>query len=264
MRFCPQCGEERLRPDDLSLRDLLAQLLKNATSVDGKLLRSWRTLLTSPGSLTAAHVRGERRRTMNPLTLFFIANAVFVAMQSLTGVDVLSSPLSSHLHTQDWSGFARSLVHQRLVERQITLEAYAPVFDRVALFNAKTLIILMALTFAPLTAIIFRRRHLPAGAHIVFALHLYAFVLLVLSVSVLLAEIDFLLVGRGLGSATVDNVLSVLNLLACGGYIFLALPKIYSAAGWRRWASTLVMTAVLALLFVGYRFVIFLLTFYAT
>ena len=101
MRFCPQCGEERLRPDDLSLRDLLAQLLKNATRIDGKLLRSWRTLLTSPGSLTAAHVRGERRRTMNPLTLFFIANALFVAMHSLTGVDVLSSPLSSHLHTQD-------------------------------------------------------------------------------------------------------------------------------------------------------------------
>jgi Protein of unknown function (DUF3667). len=264
MRFCPQCGEERLRPDDLSLRDLLAQFLKNTSSIDGKLVRSWRTLLTRPGRLTAAHIGGERRWTMNPVTLFFLANAVFVAMQSVTGVNVLSSPLSSHLHSQDWSAFAQSLIGQRLVERNLTLEAYAPVFDRMALFNAKALIILMALAFAPLPAVIFRGRHLPAGAHIVFALHLYAFVLLVLSVSVLLAEADILLGGQGLSSGAVDNVLSILNLLACGAYIYFAIPKVYSANGWLNWASAIVMTFVMAFLFVGYRFVIFLITFYTT
>jgi hypothetical protein len=264
MRFCPQCGEERRRSDDLSLRDLARQFAKNTSSIDGKLLRSWRSLLIKPGQLTAAHIGGERRRYVNPLALFFIGNAVFVAAQSLTGMNILSSTLDSHLHAQDWSPFAQGLVSERLAARHLPLEAYAPVFDRSALFNAKALIILMALVFAALPAIVFSNRHRPAGAHIVFALHLYAFVLVVLSVSVLLAQLDVLIGGGGLRSGVVDKALSIFNLLVCGGYIYLAVPKVYSTTGWRRTGSALLLTLALALLFIGYRFAIFLITFYTT
>ena len=264
MRFCPQCGEERLRPDDLSMRHLLAQFVKDTSSVDGKLMRSWRSLLTSPGRLTAAHISGERRRFITPLALFFIGNAVFVAAQSLTGMNILSSPLDSHLHSQDWSPLAQDLVRDRLAARHLTLEAYAPVFDRAAIFNAKALIILMALLFAPLPAIIFRSRHRPTGVHIVFALHLYAFVLILLSVAVLLAEIDALLGGEGLHSGAVDKSLSLFNLLVCGGYIYLAIPKVYRTSGWPRLGATMFLTIAIALLFVGYRFAIFLITFATT
>jgi hypothetical protein len=263
MRFCPQCGEERLRPGDLSMRDLSAQLVKNASSIDGKLVRSWRILLTRPGQLTAAHVSGERRRTLSPLALFFIANAIFVGVQSLTGMNILSSPLASHLHFQDWSPFVQGLVQDRLASRGLTLEAYAPVFDRSAIFNAKALIILMALAFAPMPAIIFRG-HRPAGAHIIFAFHVYAFILVLLSFSVLLAQLDLSLGGGGLRSAVVDKALSVFNLLVCGGYLYLAIPKVYSTTGWRRAASAILLTLGIALIFVGYRFAIFLITFYTT
>ena len=263
MRFCPQCGEERLRPGDLGMRDLSAQLVKNASSIDGKLVRSWRGLLTRPGQLTAAYISGERRRTLSPLALFFIANAIFVGVQLLTGVNILSSPLDSHLHFQDWSPFVQGLVEDRLASRGLTLDAYAPVFDRSAVFNAKALIILMALAFAPMAAITFRD-HRPAGAHIIFALHLYAFILVLLSGSVLLAELDLLLGGGGLRSANVDKALSVFNLLVCGFYLYLAIPKVYSTAGWRRVASAMLLTLGIGLLFVGYRFAIFLITFYTT
>jgi hypothetical protein len=185
-------------------------------------------------------------------------------MQSLTGMNILSSTLDSHLHAQDWSSFAQGLVNERLTARHLPLEAYTPVFDRYALFNAKTLIILMALCFAALAGIVFYGRHLPAGAHIVFALHLYAFVLVVLSASVLLAQFDVILGGGGLGSDVVDKALSVFNLLVCGCYIYVAVPNVYSTTGWRRTGSTLLLTLALALLFVGYRFAIFLITFYTT
>jgi hypothetical protein len=264
MRFCPQCGEERLRADDLSMRDLAAQFAKATSSVDGKVMRSWGNLLSRPGRLTAAHMAGERRRYITPLALFFIGNAVFVTVQSLTGANILSSPLASHLHSQDWSAFAQRLVQQRLAQRHMTLEAYAPVFDRSAVFNAKALIILMALCFAPVTAMMFRARRRPAGAHIVFALHLYAFVLILLSVSVLLARLDLFLGGGGLRSGMVDASLSIFNLAACAAYLFLAIPKVYPTSGWRRWAATALLTSAVAVLFVGYRFAIFLITFAST
>jgi len=264
MRFCPQCGEERLRPTDLSIRDLTAQIIKDAISIDGKLVRSWRILLTRPGQLTAAHISGERRRYITPLALFFIANAAFVSVQALTGTNILSTPLDAHLHGQDWSPLVQSLVGDRLAARDLTLEAYAPVFDRSAQFNAKALIILMALAFAPLPALVFRDRHRPAGAHIVFALHLYAFILVLLSAAVLLAQLDIAFGGLGLRSGVVDKLLSVFNLLVCGGYIYLAVLRIYAASGAWKLAATIVLTSAVALLFVGYRIAIFLITFYMT
>ena len=264
MRFCPQCGEERLRPNDLSVRYLFTKLVENTSSVDGKLVRSWRTLLSRPGQLTAAHIAGERRRYLNPLAIFFIANAIFVGVQAFTGTNVLSSQLNSHLHSQDWAPIARELVQDRLAQRHLTLEAYSPVFDRLALFNAKALIITMALAFTPLLAIVFRKSQLRIGAHIVFALHLYAFILILLSASVLLAQVDVIMGGGGIDTAIVDNILSIFNLLACGTYLFLSVPSVYSTSGWHLASTTLFLTAALAVLFVGYRFVIFLITFSLT
>jgi hypothetical protein len=264
LRFCPQCGEERLRANDLSLRQMMRQFAKDTSSIDGKLMRSWRSVLTRPGQLTAAHIRGERRRYLTPLALFFIANAVFVAVQSATGTNILSSTLDSHLHSQDWSAFASTLVDDRLAHRHLTIEAYAPVFDRSAVFNAKVLIILMALAFAALLAVVFRERSRPTGAHIVFALHLYAFVLILLSVSVLLAQLDLWLGGAGLRSGVVDKTLSMFNLAACGVYLFFAIGIVYRSSGWTRWFAVPMLLMAIALWLVGYRFAIFLITFYTT
>ena len=217
-----------------------------------------------PGQLTAAFISGERRRYITPLALFFIGNATFVGIQSLTGTNVLSSPLDSHLHSQDWSPLAQELVRNRLANRHLTLDAYAPVFDQSALFNAKALIIFMALLFAPLPAIVARGSNRPAGAQIVFALHLYAFVLILLSASVILAWLDKVLGGQGLSSGLVDKTLSVFNLLVCGGYLYLAIGRVYPTSGWPRLASAVFLTISIAFLFLGYRFAIFLMTFATT
>src|SRR3954452_16740482 len=106
-KFCAQCGEERLRPRDLTFADLVGHFARALSSVDGKLLRSSRAILVTPGKLTASYVRGERRRFLGPIELFLIANALFFAMQSLTGMNVISSDLDSHLYVQDWRNVAQ-------------------------------------------------------------------------------------------------------------------------------------------------------------
>jgi hypothetical protein len=264
LSFCPSCGEQRLRRSDLTLADLAAQFAKGFSSIDGRLLRSFRSILTAPGDLTRAYVHGERRKFLGPLALFFVANALFVGSQALTGTNVLSSPLESHLHRQDWSPMAQTLVGQRLAARHIELAAYAPVFDRAAIFNAKALMILMVLALAPLLALIFFRRHRAAGVHIVFALHLYTFVLILLSLSVLLAESDLLMGGSGLNSRTVDLVLSLFNFSVCATYVYLAIRPTYRSSGPSRIVETALLSIAIATLFVLYRFAIFLITFFTT
>jgi hypothetical protein len=262
--FCPTCGEKPLRASDLTLVDLVGQLLREFSSVDGKLARSVRALLTRPGALSVAHVAGRRQPYLGPLQLFFVANALFVAVQSLTHANIFSSPLASHLHGQDWSGLARSLVGERLGERGATLSAYAQSFDRAAVLNAKAMIILMALAFVPLLPLLFHRARRAFGAHVVFALHAYAFILVLMCVSLAAAEAHLLAGGAGLGSPAVDLTLTAFNLLACGLYLYFATGAFYETRGLPRLAKSAALALAVGALIVLYRFAIFLITFAMT
>jgi hypothetical protein len=189
---------------------------------------------------------------------------LFFAVQSLTHFNVLSSTLDSHLHQQDWSPTALALVTARLAETGRTLAAYAPTFDQAAIFNAKTLIILMALLFLPFLPVFFHRARKTVGAHFVFALHLYAFILVLLCVSLLLAEAELLAGGKGLESHEVDLALSLFNLSGVALYLYFAAGKFYDARGASRVARAAFLAFATGAILVFYRFLIFLVTLYTS
>jgi hypothetical protein len=258
--FCPRCGEQPLGPHDLTLRDLVVKLGQSISSVDGKALATFKALLLHPGQLTVAHLKGQRRSYLGPLKVFLIANALFFAVQSATHTNILSSPLQSHLYQQDWQELARSMVAAHLREEQLTLAQFAPAFDTAVVLYAKSLIILMCLVLAPALALMFWRNRMPIGAHIVFALHLYAFVLLLFCFSLGIAEIDLLMGGAGLASPALDTSLSLLNLLASMTYLYLAIGKAYQASGARRAVAAIMLAATVGAIVIGYRFLMFLIT----
>lgn len=262
--YCPACGEEPLRPRDLKVDDLATRIFGALSNIDGKLTRSFRALLLRPGALTELYVAGQRRPWLGPLQLFLIANALFFAVQSWTHLAIFSSPLDSHLHNQDWQELARGLTAARLEARGETLAAFAPVFDRAALLNAKALIILMALAFAPFLPLLYPGARRAFGAHVVFALHLYAFILLLMCVSMLLAEAELLAGGGGLASEPVDIALSLFNLAACGIYLYFATGRFYGSRGAARIAKVALLTAAIGAIALGYRFAIFLITLYTS
>src|SRR5206468_437712 len=101
-----------------------------------------------PGALTLSWSQGMRKPYVAPFQLFLLANVIFFGLQWLTGTNIFSSTLDSHLYHQDWSELAASLVTQRLAETHASLESYAPLFDRAVVLNAKSLIVLMAVPFA--------------------------------------------------------------------------------------------------------------------
>jgi hypothetical protein len=179
-------------------------------------------------------------------------------------VHTLSSPLDSHLHHQDWSELARAMVADRLRSHGETLATYSPVFDDAVMFNARAMMILMVLAFVSWPLALFYRADRGLGVHVVFALHLYVFVLALLCVSLLLAEAQQLLGGEGLGSRTVDLALSLFNLAACAIYAYLAVGPVYASSGVARVATAGVLALAIAAIFVAYRFAIFVITLYTT
>ncbi len=205
-------------------------------------------------------MKGQRRPFIGPLKVFLIANALFFAAQSAIRTNVLSSTLQSHLFQQDWKSVAQSMVAAHLKANQLTLAEYTPAFDTAVVLYAKSLIILMVLALAPVLALIFWRSHRPIGVHIVFALHLYAFVLLLFCVSLGITELNLLSGGTGLASPRLDTALSLFNLAACFAYLILRSARPMArrlAAG--HWPPCSCRACVAAIV-IGYRFLMFVVT----
>ena len=262
--FCPRCGEEPLKPRELTFRGFVEKAAHALTSVDARTLRSIRTLWRLPGALTLMWINGVRKPFVQPLSLFLIANVAFVAIQVLTNQHVFNTSLDSHLHHQDWSSLAQSLLSSRLDSTGRTLPEYVPIFDRQVALNAKSLVVLMSLAFALPLPMVFWREKRPFMVHVVFSLHCYAFLLLLMSAALLVASLIALLGFGGIETPAVDKSLSVAMLLICGYYVFRAIGPVYGTSGVHRVIGTILLALVIAALVPGYRFALFFITLYST
>ena len=262
--YCPTCGERPRSPRELTLIGLCEQAFEAFTNVDGRLLRSFRYLIAAPGALTVAFVEGKRKPYLGPVALFLVANVVFFGAESMTRGFVFSTPLTSHLNTQPWSALAQPIVAGRLASQSVALESYAPRFDAAIALHARSMILAMVVAFAPVLALVFRRRRQPFATHVVFSLHLYAFMLLLLSIGTAVPAAPILAGGTRSTSDLLDAVLTIALMIACAAYLYPAVRAVYGVSRSRRVLSTVALTAAVAAIVLGYRFALFVFTLYTT
>ena len=261
---CPTCGERRPHRNELTLLGLVKQGLEAFTSYDSRLLRSVRMLLFHPGRLTLLYLKGSRKPYLGPFALFLLANVLFVAMEGVSGSNAFGSPLERHLNEQPWSHYAQQLVERRLAATGETIQSYAPVFDRAVAQNAKSFIIVMVLPLALLAALVFAGNQLPFAAHLTYSLHFHAFMLILISCSLVFAWLDTLIGGPGLESQLLDNTLAIFLLLACALYLYWSAGAVFQTAGWMRTVKAVILVMAAAAIFLGYRFLLLLFTLYTT
>jgi hypothetical protein len=261
---CSECGESEIRTSELGLRHLLIEAFHSLTNVDGRLLRSFRALLFHPGDLTIAYLEGPRKPYISPFEVFLIANVLFFAIQAITPDKVFSTPLASHLHGQDWSALARHMVANRVAEKHVTVDAYAPVFDHAVAVNARALVFAMGVPFALLLMLLFVRGTRQFAAHVVFTLHFYAFQLLILCPLLALLLVETWFGGSGVASGAMDVALFAIQLGISAVYLYVATGKVYGVRGARRLLSVAGLIAAVGGVVLGYRFFIFVVTLYGT
>ena len=262
--YCPACGERQPHPHELTLRGLLRQAVEAFTSLDGRLWRTLGNLLGRPGALTVLYKQGPRKPYIGPFALFLLTNVLFVAMEALPGSNIFSTPLDNHLHNQPWSPIAQELVSHRLEEMQTTLDAYAPIFNQAVARNAQSLVILMVLPFALFPLMLFRKSRMPFAVHLAFSLHFHAFLLLLISIALLIPVIDLWLGGAGLASRRLDNGIAIGSLLICAVYLYLSAGRVYGGSGTTRISKAVLLVLAAASIFLGYRFMLLLVTLYTT
>jgi len=204
--YCSACGQKRLDARDRTLSHLLAEAFRQVTEIDGKLLRSLRLLLFSPGMLSREYMDGRRVRYASPISLFLLANVVYFFAPAVSDFNlpfVNQVPGSMAVATLDpaapgyagdkrrmahWggqlhSGWTAPLVGRKLAARGVEqpgydLRALARDYDAESGVVGKTLIIVHVPIIALALALAYLRRRRYFVEHFVVALHLFTFLLL--------------------------------------------------------------------------------------
>jgi hypothetical protein len=163
-RFCAMCGQES-KPLDPPIRHFAREFAQELLDVDGRLLRSFRRLLFSPGFLSREHVEGRRAPWLSPLKLYLLTSVAMFGAQALGGAGEIELMTSDDLIKVNESlakyGYANLGELQRAIET-------------ARLTWMPRLMFVLVPLFAGLVAWVERRAGRRYPAHLVFALHVHA------------------------------------------------------------------------------------------
>lgn len=224
--FCPSCGQRQgdLLPTTL---EWVAALLDELFFVNRKVPRDLGTILTRPGALTKDWVEGRRAQHISPLRLYLAAAITYFILKSLFmphGTGVLEGLLAG-LESPGW------VIENTSEYRSEALRRAGAV--QVLRDNWSSLVLLL---MVPTSALVLKGRSWDKPRfveHLVFSLHVHAFVFVCLLVLMPLMWISAEL-GTGIG------------LLTILGYAGLAVHRHYEAGC----VSSVMTVAVLLLVYV--------------
>jgi len=266
-KFCSHCGEKEFHPEDLTLRAFVEQALDGLTHFDHKALRTFKLLLTKPGLLAADYVRGARVRTMRPLQLFFFVNLLYFLLQPYTFANTFNTTLQTQTHGLPYSRFAAEWVEARRAGLGQTFEAYAERFDHASSSWSKALLILMTPMLAGVFSLLHVRKRRTFVEHLVLALGFFSFYLLFVC---LVAMPAVQLLAQGLFAMGVrfvgrfgDLEFSVIVSALAALYLAAAFRRFYGDSRASSYALAVAAMLSMAILLQLYRWILFLVVFYA-
>jgi hypothetical protein len=263
------CGERRASERRYTLLAFIQELVIELANVDGRTLRTVKTLLTSPGKLTAEFMRGARIPYLAPVQFFLIMNLTFFVWAAAAGAHFFDTPLYLHLNAEQYSRAATRMVRERLTRDPEPEQAYRKRFDAVGTAQARSLVGAMIPAFALLVGIAaFRLKNRPPVVkHVVFALHSYCFLFVLICVSRYLIDVPvgFILHHAGVppGELEYDAQKSIVALVVFMTYVGLSLRRAYDLSKRRAVAGGFFLGVGFFAILTAYRGLLFWVTFHS-
>lgn len=272
-QWCPHCGERRLDGRDYRLVSLLGEWLGTLLNADSRTRASARDLLWRPGELSAAWFEGRRQRYLRIVQVFILANLYYLIHASFVSPAGLYTPLWGHTNPEMsplHHGVASEWIAAWLAEEGRDWDSLSTAFDQRVRLLGNTLIFLLApLTALPMAVLLWRLRR-SLAEHLVFCLHLWAFLIIVVTTVGFVAHALVALWTRLVPEPSdVADILgyrllaeSVVIYLALLWYSWFGVHRYYRLTGFWRvvWLLLTVVLATLAL--VSYRAILFFLTWF--
>ena len=253
--YCSQCGEKRRDHADWKLSRLASEALAEVTDLEhSKLWQTFRLLLFKPGQLTRDYWNGRRKRYLGPVKLYLVCFALSLVLYSVHQPTAIYDVRT--LAASDSSGNIARVFEKQASKRGVSTEQLTQEINLHLQRSLSMSQLLYPLAVALALQVLLRRRRLYFAEHLVFALHMVAFMFL--SVAVLWPM--FLLFGI---RTRVDQftpsylVITAGSMIWTASYVLFALRRAYGET----WMAAIVKGSLIFLtymitffLFVGVAF----------
>ena len=231
-RFCAGCGQED-RPLDPTVGEVVGEVVREISALDGRIIRSVRRLFLSPGYLTREHFEGHRAGWVSPVRLYLILSVVYFGIASFAG----ATPLHINFNYGSDGGGNDEEASQALQQLGFSSEQEM----RHAVDQALTVWIPRAMfVLVPLFGWLVSRVRQSSGRryphHVIFALHILAAFFGVQAVATLAGY----LTGRE-GVTAVFGVAAIVYVVV---YTVAAMRRVYGGTMVRAVAHTVVVLAL--------------------
>lgn len=258
--FCHHCGQ-RVRDNlDRSLGRLLGEFFGNIFFFDNRFFLSMKYLIRFPSRMTVEFLEGKRKRFISPITLFLFINLIYFFVNPLTDY---SLTLYDQIHSQPFSMWAKEWVDVKLEKEELDFRSYGITYQNMSDSISKSIMIVnIPITAVFVYLISFKRRRFYFDS-LIFAFHFFSIFM-----------VSWIMLGwvGTLDDFVFGNEETIVSRVIFALFTFV-IPLLYAIFGIKkfmniRWywsipAGLGVMIAV-ALTNLFYRFIIFIVTFWAT
>jgi len=255
--FCSRCGEKLVEQADFAFSTFAADVVKEFTNLDGRVLHSVAAILSQPGLLTIEYFRGRRVAYLRPVQLFVLANVLYFLIQPIIGFNTFTTPLRIHMNSLWHSPLAQRLVDKKVHDRTPEFRDYEREFNQVIHTQSRSLVFIMIPLFAVAVSLVYFGSKRFFVEHLIFSLHYYAFFLMFLCLlGGFLRLAPYL---RVISSPFMTSDAFVSSLIGIGVlvYLHLALKRVYQQGTLWTFAKAIVLTSFVLIIVQFYRFVLF-------
>lgn len=291
--YCSRCGES-ITAHAPTAGEFIHEFVGHYVALEGKLWQTLRLLLLRPGQLTAEYLRGRRVPYIHPLRLYLTLSLVMFALIKLYGIDLPQIAFGdrmagiSYAHTvPDPTGSGRAAtatIDLRWTEtgsefqmardalgrlestnpswaRNVKQFLSAPSEEKAGILNHGFLANLpyMLIGALPLFALYLKLMYWRSGRHygehLVFAMHVTAFVFL-LAIAMIVVPGNFGWLAASLYDQKFEFIspwdcLQLLPVLWIVAYLPAAMRRVYGGSGAANWGRSLVLMTVHLLVIVS-------------
>jgi len=175
--YCSRCGEKRRDRTDWKLSRIADETFAEITNVEhSKLWQTLWLLVFRPGQLTREYWSGRRKRFLGPVKLYFVFFALSLVLYSIHQPTAIYDVRT--LAAADSDGFLSRVLDQKAHQRGVP----TPQFAQEVSAHWQSYISLSQLVYPLFVALALKllllRRGLYFAEHLIFALHVLAFMFL--------------------------------------------------------------------------------------
>ena len=238
--FCPNCGEKKFHPGQLSVKHFIEETFEGFVHFDSKFFYTVKLLLTKPGQLSVDYAEGRRIRSMRPVQFFLVVNILFFFLIHNT---LFNLSLDNYVTFKPFTNYnTKQIVKDKLAEEGLKYNEYRELFNEKITTESKEFIFLFVPFYGLVFYLLFFWKQRFITTHIAFAAHFIAFTLFWHLVDFYFINLPFYYLAGSNYSETFDEVSSIITCVGIGAYLAIAIRKFYKP----HWIISILISAAVA------------------